>query len=287
MPRTDRTTTRGGALPRLTAALLACVALASRSLLAASAPAQAQDAAIRCSSSTAPRTTTTAPGVEAIEALGAANGFDGRRDRPTPRRSPATSSRSTARSSSSTPPATCSTPSRRPPCSAFVEAGGGFLAIGSAAQGEPGTDVLRRPDRRAARRRQPDRRVPSRPSSSATACTRRRASSRSSSTRTDAWYEWQTAPDRARVHTRRALPRARRRRPATARTSAAPTSRSRGAATSRAAAPSTPAWAAPRQPTARRSSATHLLGALQWTAGLRARRLQGDDQRQLHAAPSS
>ena len=49
---------------------------------------------------------------------------------------------------------------------------------------------------------------------------------------------------------------------------AAPTGRSPGVATSRAAAPSTPAWAAPRARTARPSFRTHLLGAIQWSAGM-------------------
>ena len=44
--------------------------------------------------------------------------------------------------------------------------------------------------------------------------------------------------------------------------------RSPGAATSAAAAPSTPAWAAPPRATPRPTSRTHLLGAIQWTAGL-------------------
>ena len=85
--------------------------------------------------------------------------------------------------------------------------------------------------------------------------------------RTDVWYRWQTRPT-GTVHTVarwHALRRAGRRRHDRRR---APTIRSPGAGTSAAAGPSTPAWAGPRAATPSSPSATHLLGAIQWAAGL-------------------
>ena len=97
-------------------------------------------------------------------------------------------------------PATCSARCRRPRSQHYVEGGNGFLGIGSAAAGRARHPLLRRPDRRAPGRREPDdaRATPS--STSATACTRRRATCRSQWTRSDVWYQWTTRPT-GTVHT--------------------------------------------------------------------------------------
>ena len=161
------------------------------------------------------RTRPRSPASTRFEAIGAGHGFtvdatgDAAHDHG---RGPR---RRTAPSSSSTPPATCSTTSRRARCEAFIEDGGGFLGIGSAAQSELGHRVLRRADRRAPERGR------ARPTPSEQTRRRRRpgapGDARTSpleSDRTDVWYQWQTRPTGHGPH-RRALPRderARRRR---------------------------------------------------------------------------
>ena len=207
------------------------------------------------------------PGVAALEAIGAANDFavDATADaaqltagepRELPRRRVPQHGRQPARHAR-----------RRPRVQAFVQGGGGFVGIGSAAQGEVGSTAFDQLHRRAPEDRQPDgrdradrRRRRPRPPRDARPPARR-------CNRSDAWYQWQTRPTGTRPHASPATTR-RTRPPATAPTSAARITRSRGAATSRTAAPSTRAWAAPPAATARTNFTKHLGGALQWAAGL-------------------
>ena len=170
---------------------------------------------------------------------------------------------------------------------AFVQGGGGFLAIGTAAQGEPGLD-LRPAARRAPRRDSPtavsradrrgrrpgpprDARPPADLRTAPTSGTRGRPARPAASTRSPATT--------------------RRRRPATARTSAAPTTRSPGAATSSGGRTFYTGMGRTAAGLRRGSSATHL-GRPPVDEPASARRLQGHDQRQLprsgrHAGPTT
>ena len=99
-----------------------------------------------------PADPTTAAGVDAIEAIGEDNDFDGRRDGRRRRSSPpanlanyrAVVFLNTAGNLLST--------AQENAVQAFVQGGGGFVGIGSAAQGEVGSTALRRADRRAPER---------------------------------------------------------------------------------------------------------------------------------------
>ena len=220
---------------------------------------------------------TNTAGVTAIKALGTANELQRRRGRRRRGHQRRPSSTATRRWSSSTSPATCSTPSGRRRCSASSRTATASSASAPPRPVEPGASFVNgligaRPDATARRRRR------RRPSSPATACTRRRATCRccgtapTSGTRGD-------APDRHGAH-RRALPRARTRRPATARRSAAPT-------------PDLLVPRLPRRPLLLHRHGPHRggvrRGRLQEAPARRARvdrrphprRLQGDDQRQL------
>ena len=229
--------------------------------------------------STGRRTPPTTAGVNAIKALGTANDFgvdeaagvdrhQHRQARGLPRARLPQHGRRRARLRAG------EAPSQR-----FVEDGNGFLGIGSTAPGEPGC-VLQRPDRRAPAPGSPTDADARRSSSPATACTPRRATLPLLWTRTRRLVHVDTPRRPARAH-RRALPRAERAPPATA---------------PRPGGTDTPiSWC--RDYRGGRSFYTgmgrtaaayaeadfkkHLLGALQWTAGLDPRRLQGDDQRQL------
>ena len=180
-----------------------------------------------CSSSTARPTRRPRPASPRSRQLGAATTSvstappRGATSRRQPRRLPRPSC-------SSTPPGNLLNSAQEGALQDFVEGGGGFLGIGSAAQAEPGARVLRRADRRAPGAASPPRHDRA-DVASATASTRRRVISRSLWNRSDVWYQWQTRPT-GKVHTV-ARYHAPTRPPATAPTSAAPTSRSRGAGT--------------------------------------------------------
>ena len=159
----------------------------------------------------------------------------------------------------------------------FIEDGGGFLGIGSAAQSEPGTDFF-------------NGLIGARPSGGssttaaemtvavATGCTPRRAISTSSGTAPTSGTSGRAArPGRSTPSRATTRPT---RRPVTARARAGPITRSPGAATTAAAAPSTPAWAAPPAPSARRTSeptSPAPCAGRQASSG----QLQGDDREQL------
>ena len=99
---------------------------------------------------------TNTAGVTAIKALGTANNFgvdeaagvDGHQRRQ--------ARRTTGAGLPQRRRATCSTPAGRRRCSDFVENGNGFLGIGSTAHGRAGLELRQRPDRRAPRPEQPD-----------------------------------------------------------------------------------------------------------------------------------
>ncbi len=189
-------------------------------------------------------------------------------------------SRTTAPSCSSTRPATCSAAAQETAVQPYVHGGGGFLGIGSAAQGEAGSTALRPAARRPPGDRQPDRRDRAdrrgrrpRPPVDAGPAARR-------SNRSDSWYQWQTRPT-GTVHTvarYHAPERARRRRHRRRRHGPPDLVVPRHP---EAAAPSTPAWAAPPASYGEASFTKHLGGALQLGGRPRARRLQGHDQLQL------
>ena len=168
---------------------------------------------------------------------------------------------------------------------AFIEDGGGFLGIGSAAQSELGTEFFdgligARPSAASSTDA-----VGADGSSPAIACTRRRRTCRSRPTAPTSGTSGRRArPGRctpSRATTRRT------RRPATARTPAARTPRSRGAATTRAAARSTPGMGR----TAGELRRGRLPRTTCWARCVdrraRPRQLQGDDQQQLQGARRS
>ena len=233
----------------------------------------------RSSSSTAPPDATIDAGVAAIEALGAANGFEV--DRPTTRpTSPRPTSSSTARSCSSTTTATRLNAAQETALQGYVQDGGGFVGIGGAAEAEPASTLLRRPDRRPARRRQPD---------GHQRAGRRRRRPRAPGD--------QDAPARVDAQ-RRLVPVDRRGRPARSTPSPATTrpNAPAGDGTDIGGTDWPISWCRDFQggrsfytgmgrtaaSYAEANFRTHLLGAIQWSAGPRPRRLQGDDRRQLH-----
>ena len=148
---------------------------------------------------------------------------------------------------------------------AYIQGGGGFVGIGGAAEAEPGSTFF-------------NGLIGARPAAGSPTATAEQVVAVGDRvhpaneglplewTRSDVWYQWTPGP-RARSTPSPATAR-RTRPPATAPPPAAPTGRSPGAATSRAAAPSTPAWAAPRRAYGEASFRTHLLGAIQWSAGM-------------------
>ena len=148
-------------------------------------------------------------GVAALKALGDREQLRGRRDRGRDRRSPPRTSRTTARSSSSTTRATGSTPRRRPRCRPTSRAAAASSASARAAEAETGQHVRHRPDRRAPRRREPDRRPRPGRRRPATACI---PSTHEPPARVDAQRRLVPLDHAADGHGphRRALPRARR-----------------------------------------------------------------------------
>ena len=179
--------------------------------------------------------------------------------------------------------ATGSAPTRKPRSSRYVEGGGGFVGIGSAAEVEPGvaffdgligarpaaaspttpSDAVRRGRRPRA---SGDARPAARLDPLATSGTTGRRGRPAPST---------PSPATARRRAGRRRHRRRRHRHPDLLVPRLPA----------AAAPSTPAWAASPPATPTPTSSSHLLGAHPVGHRPRARRLQGDDRRQLQGDP--
>ena len=160
----------------------------------------------------------------------------------------------------------------------YIQGGGGFVGIGSAAEAEPANTFVT-----GLIGARPDAASPTTASDQVVVFGDRVHPSTKGLplewTRNDIYYRWTSRPT-GTVHTRRPLPRVRAP-PATAPPRAAPTGRSPGAATTRAVVPSTPAWAARPPATARRIFKQAPAGRDPVVRRPRARRLQGDDHVQL------
>ena len=142
-----------------------------------------------------------------------------------------------------------------------MRAGGGYVGVHAAAETEPDWAFYRGLRRHRGRRRRL-RRSPAAPSTSPTARTRRPRRCRGSSPLTEEWYNF-AANVRGASHVLATVDE--RRTPAARWAS---TTRSPGARTTRAAGPGTPGSATPSSRTATAAFRKHLLGGIQWAAGV-------------------